>query len=344
MTTSADCADTQHEKLYQSAFDNAAVGIAILDMDGTRIEVNKKLCQIMGKDREDLLHTNIWDDTYLDDVAEGVACFKKITDGETESYEREKRSVRPDGGVAWVKVTGSLCDATDGSDPMLIMVVEDVDHQKKSDMARTLLNAEVSHRTKNLLGVIQGIIRRLERNAPSAAELAEAIRQRIFALSASYGILSKTEWAQPNLRDVINEVTLGTFGKFSERIHLDMERIEVAPQVAVNLGLTFYEMIANAAQHGALSCPKGEVHVSASIVHADDAPLLKIVWQERNGPEVRPPDTKGFGLFMLEKGVTTGMSGTCDLDFSKTGLVVELALPIPEPNDGLTRSKTHGAH
>ena len=333
---------TLNDRHYKAAFENAAVGISILRLDGTRINVNDKLCQILGKSREELLQKSIWDNTNLDDVPGCVDLFKKLLAGDLSSYECEKRIVLADGSERWVKVTGSLCHADDQEEPTVVVFLEDVDKQKNIEFTGRFLNAEVNHRTRNLLAVILGMIRKLEQNTTTSEDITTAIRKRIFALNASYNLLSQTEWSRPTLQDILTEIISALFQKHSERIRIHTERIEIAPQIAVNLGLMFYELISNAIQHGALSHSAGVVDVTASTRVEQGETILNIRWEEMKGPVVSEPAHKGFGLFMLEKGVASGMSGSCKVDFRPEGLALTMMLPLPQATAHTERSKVHG--
>jgi len=85
--------------------------------------------------------------------------------------------------------------------------------------------------------------------------------------------------------------------------------------------MAFHELATNAAKYGAFSNQTGTVHVTWTI--EPDSARLKLRWEEQGGPLVSQPQKHGFGLRLLERGLTREISGKVTLDFRPEGLVSE---------------------
>ncbi len=95
------------EQRFRNIFENAAVGIAEVGLDGRFVTVNDKLCEITGYPRDELLRLTFQDITHPDDLAADIAFASRITAGEIQQYSMEKRYIRPDGAVVFVNLSAS---------------------------------------------------------------------------------------------------------------------------------------------------------------------------------------------------------------------------------------------
>jgi two-component sensor histidine kinase len=97
--------------------------------------------------------------------------------------------------------------------------------------------------------------------------------------------------------------------------------------LTVNLAL--HELATNAAKYGALSVPDGRVEVAWSIDRVDHRRrMVEIVWRERGGPAVRPPELRGFGSRLIESGLAREFGSTVSLDFAPAGVECRICLPL----------------
>jgi PAS domain S-box-containing protein len=117
-------------KEFLDTFEQAAVGIAHLGLDGSWLKVNSKICEILGYEREALLSLNFQQITYPDDLSRDETSLKNLLDGEIEHYTMEKRYIRGNGSIVWARLTVSLVEHDDGTNSHLISVIEDISQQK----------------------------------------------------------------------------------------------------------------------------------------------------------------------------------------------------------------------
>ncbi len=116
----------EERKMFESTFELAAVGIAHYDVNGQILRANRKLCEITGYSKEELFTKKFQDITYPDDLELQANKINKLISGELDSFSLEKRLIRKDGSIIWVKITISLVRKPTGEPDYFISVAEDI--------------------------------------------------------------------------------------------------------------------------------------------------------------------------------------------------------------------------
>lgn len=117
---------------FQATFDQAAVGIAHVAMNGDFLLVNERFCTIAGHDRETLLHQGFQQITHPADLDVDVENSRRLVAGEIPYYAMEKRYIRADMALVWVNLTVSLVRQQDGTPDFFVAVVEDISDRKSA--------------------------------------------------------------------------------------------------------------------------------------------------------------------------------------------------------------------
>lgn len=133
------------ERQFQGTFENAAVGIAHVSPGGRLLRVNRKFCQILGYDQDELLRRNIREITPAEDLERVLAHSRRLLAGEIESYVLENRFLRPDGSMVWVNLTVALQRDENAAPEYFIGVVQDVTEHKQAEEA--LQKSETRYRS-----------------------------------------------------------------------------------------------------------------------------------------------------------------------------------------------------
>ncbi len=102
----------ESEQRFRAIFDQAAVGISQVGLDGRWLMVNQRLCDIVGCDARELLESKFQDITHPDDIAADCEYKRQLLAGEISSYAMEKRYIRKDGSIVWVNLSVSLVSDT----------------------------------------------------------------------------------------------------------------------------------------------------------------------------------------------------------------------------------------
>jgi PAS domain S-box-containing protein len=123
------------EERFRATFDQAAVGIAHVGLDGRWLRVNQKLCDIVGYRPDELLGMTFQDITHPDDLEADLAYVRRLLEGEIKTYSMEKRYFRKDHSLVWINLTVSLVRTPEGQPKYFISVVEDITQRKRADDA-----------------------------------------------------------------------------------------------------------------------------------------------------------------------------------------------------------------
>jgi PAS domain S-box-containing protein/putative nucleotidyltransferase with HDIG domain len=123
----------ESEMKFRSIFEQAAVGIALVGLDGSFMQVNQKLCSILGYTNKELIRRTFQDITYPDDLEADLKFFRKMLDEKLKTYKVEKRYICKDGSVVWAKLTVSIVLKPSGEPYYFISVIEDISKRKKSE-------------------------------------------------------------------------------------------------------------------------------------------------------------------------------------------------------------------
>ena len=123
------------EERFRHIFENAAVGIAEVGLDGRFATVNDTLCAITGYGREELLQRTFQDITHPDDLEADVALASRLASGELQQYTMEKRYIRRDGSIVFVNMSGSALRDTSGAPLGFVAIIEDISERKAAEEA-----------------------------------------------------------------------------------------------------------------------------------------------------------------------------------------------------------------
>lgn len=168
----------ESEERFRSTFEQAAVGVAHLSPGGHCLEVNQRLCDILGYDREEFLKKTFQDITHPDDREADRSYVRRLLAGEIRWYSIEKRYFRKDGSVIWTNLTVSLVRDPSGEPDYFVTVVEDVSERKRVgealEQSEQLYRSVVEQAAENIFLVDAESKRILEADAVLAETLGYA--------------------------------------------------------------------------------------------------------------------------------------------------------------------------
>jgi two-component sensor histidine kinase len=201
------------------------------------------------------------------------------------------------------------------------------DRSQTEDRLHFVMN-ELVHRTKNLLALAQAMMRQLAKQAGTVEEFQAAVADRLDGLSRSIELLTSENWAGASLRRVI-DIHLKAFPQAVQQIDIFGKDFMLKPEAVQNLGLTLHELATNSIKYGALSIPQGRVRLYWQNLQEDDhsEEMLRVTWEEQNGPPVKPPERSGFGTTVIKNHAAAAFSGTVQVEFLPKGLRWELTAP-----------------
>jgi two-component sensor histidine kinase len=191
----------------------------------------------------------------------------------------------------------------------------EIDGQQR---VREILVNELNHRVKNTLAVVQSLAHQtLRLGVPGEVKQFNA---RLQALAGAHNLLTRRHWREADLSEVIGEA-LRPFAIPADRISIRGPEVSIAPKTAVNLTLVIHELATNAIKYGALQ--NGEGAIKIEWTEGNGLPG-SFVWQESGGPVVAPPEKKGFGTRLIERGLAAELGANVELGFRPDGLLCRI--------------------
>src|SRR6476620_5311611 len=254
------------------------------------------------------------DDT--DELRKAVAQFTKGI----ESYEAEFRIIRPDGEVRWCVGTAAATLDKAGHVVRVSGVTVDITERKQAEERQNLLAREVDHRAKNALALAQSIVR-LTRGE-NVKSYVQSVEGRINALARVHTVLSLSSWQGAEIRKLVDE-ELAPYS-VGNRIALSGPEVQLRPATAQSLALALHELVTNSAKYGALSTLSGRLSIKWDI--ADH--VLRMVWEEKDGPLVEKPAARGFGTSSVIASIESQLGGQAEFDWRSEGLICRLSVPL----------------
>ncbi|MCO5731720.1 sensor histidine kinase [Rhizobium sp. SSA_523] len=202
-----------------------------------------------------------------------------------------------------------------------------------------LIMHELVHRTKNIMTLIQAMMRQLARRETSMPEFQRAIGERLQGLGKSIEMLAQEQWAGVPIARVV-ALHMETFAETRNRVAIDGPDFTLRAEAVQNLGLVLHELATNSIKYGALSVPAGHVHFQWTEETGERGePVIRLRWQEFDGPEVAPPSSTGFGTTIIQRHAAAAFNGHVTLDYLPDGFVWTLV----GPRDQFERNTTADA-
>ncbi len=235
---------------------------------------------------------------------------------------------RPDGTrVPFIAYPTPLRDAA-GTLVGAVNMLVDISERKQAELRQKLMVDELNHRVKNTLATVQSLACQTARRAQTPDMFRERLEGRLMALSEAHDQLSRRNWDHADLREIADSALAPYAREAAGQVTVSGDPIRVNPRTALTFAMIFHELATNAAKYGALSRPQGRLALAWQILPQEAGPDLHMTWRESGGPEVAPPERRGFGTLLVERGVKVELGGSARLDFPRSGVVCEIQIPL----------------
>lgn len=262
----------------------------------------------------------IFETMHPEDRRKATEALKRAYDPEGSGhYEMLYRVIWPDGQVRWLHSQGAVVDRDPSGAPLRLSgVVMDVTQAREAAEREKLLISEVDHRARNVLAVVQSVLRMSRAEDPR--NFTDAVRGRVSALSRAHTLLARERWNGSDLHDLAREVLGPELGL--DRLSLHGPRLALAAFVVQPLTMVLHELATNAVRHGALRVPAGRVSLSWQL----ERDVLQLTWHESGGPETQAPPLRSFGLKLVESTIQHQLRGRVDMVWRPEGLICHIGL------------------
>jgi PAS domain S-box-containing protein len=305
---------------YEFALRGSSVAVFTQDTDLRYTAVSKPL---FGLD-PDAMHGKTDAELLPGTRAAAIVALKSDVLQNGEPHDAELRIETGD-AVRWYDFHIEPMRDMSGSLIGLTGAAVDITERKEGEGHLRLLMRELTHRSKNLLAVIQAMARQTARHTGSIEKFLERFSARVQALARSHDLLVQESWHGASLRELVRSQLAYYLDREPDQVSIDGPEVRLKPEAAQSLGLALHELAANAAKHGALSRSKGRVAISWRPL--SDNGGFELFWRETMGPKVSAPKRRGFGSMVIEHNLTRALDAKVSLDFAADGLTCRVAVP-----------------
>lgn len=229
-------------------------------------------------------------------------------------------------GVRWFELWIDADDVDGRVKGVVTTAVEITERKRREDALRSLLR-EVSHRSKNLLAIIQSIANQTGRYSGSVTDFLHRFRGRLQSLASSQDLVTSSNWRGADLHELIAGQVIRFCPDPVRSLRLEGVNPYLNPNAALHVGLALHELSVNAVNHGALSHAGGIVTIGAHPLDEEEGRGVGLVWREDNRRPVLPAANARFGSMALEKVVPSSIGGKATLTIDGTGLLYRLTIP-----------------
>ena len=238
--------------------------------------------------------------------------------------QTEFRIRRPNGELRWCLGTAAATLDARGAITRISGVTMDITERKRAEERQAFLAREVDHRARNVLAVVQSMLR-LTRAETTDAYVA-AVEGRINALSRAHMLLSEISLGR---RRSASAGQRGARAVSQRRVPTPSTRGDLRCcsmlARAQTVALALHELATNAAKYGALALASGRIRLDWGI----DAGSLILDWAETDGPPVVAPSTRGYGMRVINASIEQ-LGGKVRFDWEQGGVHCRLSIPVPD--------------
>lgn len=323
----------QSENRFRALFETSTQGVVHLSASGHVLDANPAAQTMLGYEIDDIRgwHVRDLDLEAMDEEGANLAPAERPAGIALRSGEIVRGFIiglraHESGEHRWFKMDAIPQRRPYEQDPWSVfLLMDDITEQRRSAETERMLAAEVDHRSKNMLAVVQAILRLSRGGRPE--DFAESVEGRITALARAHTLLSDAKWRDVALRPIIQEA-VAPFRWKHDRDSVDLRgpSIQLKPRAAQPLSLMVHELATNAAKYGALSVPEGHLTVRWEI--DQQAGMLRILWDETGGPVVTRPERMSFGSRLIRLSVEEELGGSIAKDWRPEGMLATIEIPL----------------
>lgn len=242
--------------------------------------------------------------------------------------QRLEISVPAEDGFRWFQVWVDADHGDGGSVQGVVTTMVETTEQKRREQTLTTLLREVSHRSKNLLAIIQSIATQTGRYSDGITDFLTRFRGRLQSLASSQDLVTSSNWRGAALHELVS----GQVGRNgvdpSHGLRFRGANPYLNPNAALHIGLAMHELAVNSVSYGALSRANGFVEVTADLTAAAGGTALALTWAEAIGADdTTERNQKRFGSVALERVVPASLNGTATLEIGPGRLEYRLVVP-----------------
>ena len=211
---------------------------------------------------------------------------------------------------------------------LITVVIDRTEDRRRERLLRALLR-EVSHRSKNLLAIIQSIASQTARYSGTLDMFLGKFRGRLHALSQSQDLITDSSWRGAYFRDLLKQQVDRYVQENADLVHVSGDDVLLTPNASLHIGLALHELVVNAVSHGDFLQRRQPIEVSCRKLETPTGPVVVIVWSEpftaRENEEIK---AARFGSTVLERVVPSSVNGEAHHELTNGQVRYELRFPL----------------
>jgi PAS domain S-box-containing protein len=267
------------------------------------------------------------------DDRQHVIAGKRKAVAEIGSFGDKFRVILPNGETRWLSAHGETTGDEAGRPTRMLVTNLDVTQATEQEQHIKFLLREVSHRSKNLLAVIQAMASQTGRSSPDYQEFQARFTRRLQGMAASHDLLVHQNWEGVDVATLLRAQVRPFAEEHRGRLELGGPPVVLKPEAAQSVGLAIHEPATNATKYGALSVPTGKVSIDWQTLRHDAVPRFKLTWAESGGPLVTVPSRKGFGHTVFDRMIKQALNASIELHYRPEGLIWSLDTALDQVID-----------
>jgi PAS domain S-box-containing protein len=315
----AERALKSEREILGTIIDRAPVMITVYNPETGKLQLNRQFEQLIGWTADCGGAEALMDFAFPDPGTRAkVAAFIEACGPDWMDMTMQTRSGRP------IETSWANYRLSDGTRVGIGIEITD---RKRLEAQQALLLGETTHRLRNLFAVASSVIDMSARNAQSPGEMAEAVHDRLNALTRAHALSHPGGGAREmTLRGLVTAIFEPYASDATAPFGWTGTDLELGADALSAFALLLHEFTTNAAKHGALSRAGGRVLIDIAVIEGKE---LAFTWRETGGPKVSgPPSSRGFGAYLAERVVSGQFGGRMTREWGASGLTIRLWLPL----------------
>jgi PAS domain S-box-containing protein len=299
-------------------------------VDGYRTWPSPQWIDFTGLGAADSLGMGWLDAIHPDDRAMTIQAWKSARENGEYYVEHRVRWAEQD-LYRWHQTRARPIEGSDPASGEWVGTMTDVDDMRSLQGRQQVLLAELQHRTRNLLALVQAIARQTFRLTPSPDAFVTSFEDRLQALSRVQALLGEGQQKQVDVGEMLKSELLAHEGGKSEetKVTLAGPSVSLPATSAQALGLAIHELMTNAVKYGALAKPEGKLAIRWQVTEEEDSRNLKLDWAESGltldeGSRTR----KGYGSELIERALPYQLNARTILEFRPEGVQCTIVVPL----------------